>query len=250
MFRVVYSAASKFKYITQTLAKINDEGMIGFTHEGLVAWIMSPDKTSLAVLNAPTLSFDEYSVEEEHRFTIRTDELNKVVKRATRNDYLVFEYDADERALKTTLTDRKTGITRAFLVKVIEEAPPELREPRMESTCRFSMLAEDFKHIIQDSKVVGDLVTIDSKDDTVVVRVTGEGKEYEWVMKLNNPLLELEIDEHTVSTYSRTSLEAMTKPTGAAENVSLEYATNYPLKAVFSFPNAEKLSIYVAPVTE
>jgi len=211
---------------------------------------MSPDKTSLAVLNAPTLSFEEYSVEEDHRFTVRTDELNKVVKRATRNDYLVFEYEPDERALKTSLVDRKTGITRAFHVRVIEEAPPELREPRMESTCRFSMLAEDFKHIIQDSKVVGDLVTLDSKDETVVVKVTGEGKEYEWVMKLNSPLLELEIDEHTVSTYSRTSLEAMTKPTGAAENVSLEYATNYPLKAVFSFPNAEKLSIYVAPVTE
>jgi DNA polymerase III sliding clamp (beta) subunit (PCNA family) len=63
LFRVTYSAASKFKYITQTLAKINDEGIIGFTQEGLIAWIMSPDKTSLAILNAPTLSFDEYSVE-------------------------------------------------------------------------------------------------------------------------------------------------------------------------------------------
>ncbi len=250
MVRIVYAAASKFKYITQTLAKINDEGILGFTLDGLVAWIMSPDKTSLAVLNAPAMAFDEYSVDEELKLTIRTDELNKIVRRATRNDDLIIEYSPDEQLLIVTLRDRKTGMPRSFTLPVTDASPTELREPKFESTARFILLADDFKQLIQDAKVVGDYITFEAREDALTVRSEAEEKSYEWVMKIGDPLIDLDVDEPTRSTYTRAALEAATKPTGAAENVRVEYATDYPLKAEFTFPNNEKLYLYVAPSLE
>lgn len=247
MIRIVYPAASKFKYITQTLAKINDEGILAFTLDSMVAWIMSPDKTSLATLKAPSMAFDEYSVEEETRFTIRTDELNKIVKRATRNDDLIIEYSAEEQALIITLQDRKTGIARNFALPIIEVAPSELREPKFESTARLIMIADDFKQAIQDAKVVGDYLTFEADEDKLVVRSEAEERSYEWIMRVGDPLIELEVDEHTRSSYTRAALEAATKPTGAAENVRVEYASDYPMKIEFTFPNTEKLYLYVAP---
>ena len=247
--RVVYSAASKFKYVTQTLAKINDEGILAFTLDGLTAWIMSPDKAVLAVLKAPSIAFDEFDVPEEARFTIRTDEFNKIVRRATRNDDLIIEYNPEEQALAVTLRDRKTGIPRSFLLPVLEMGPPELREPRLDSTARAIILSDDFKSLIQDAKVVGDLIELEADDEVLTARVQGEEKEYVWEMRVGDPLIELEVDEKTISTYTRNTLEAATKPTGAAENVKLEYSTDYPLKLEFTFPNTEKLYIYIAPAT-
>ncbi|MCE4602117.1 MAG: DNA polymerase sliding clamp [Desulfurococcales archaeon] len=247
MFRVVYPAASKFKYITQTLAKINDEGIIGFTLDSMIAWIMSPDKTSLAILRAPPMSFDEYTIEEEARFTIRTDELNKIMKRATRNDDLIIEYRAEDEVLMVTLVDRKTGMSRSFTLPITEASPSELREPKFESTARFIMIADDFKQAIQDAKVVGDYLTFEADDDQLVVRSEAEERSYEWIMKIGDPLIELEVDEHTRSSYTRTALETATKPTGAAENVRVEYATDYPMKIEFTFPNTEKMYLYIAP---
>ena len=245
--RVTYSAASKFKYITQTLAKINDEGDLIFTLEGMIAYIMSPDKTSLAVLRAPIVSFDEYDVSEEIAFRIRTDEFNKIVKRATRNDDLIIEYRADEQALQITLRDRKTGVPRIFLLPVIVLDQAEVREPKIEGKARFTMMTDDFKTMIQDAKVVGDRLELNAKEDEVIARVTEAEWEYEWIMKDGDPLLSLTVEEEATSAYTVSSLQVATKPTGAAESVKVEFDTNYPLKIEFSFPKAEKMYLYIAP---
>ncbi len=247
MLRIVYSAASKFKYVTQSLAKINDEGIFHFAHDQLAAQIMSPDKTTMAVLKMPPLSFDEYIVDEELALIVRTDEFNKVVRRATRNDDLIIEYDYDQQILLLSLRDRKTGLIRQFTITSTPATDFKLREPKIDSTARFHMLSDDFKTIIQDSKIVGDTVTFIAKPEEVIVKSEGEEKEYEWIMKEGDPLITLDVDEETTSTYTRTSLEVTSKPTGAADNVKVSYATDYPMQIEYTFPNGEKLVIYIAP---
>ena len=245
--RVAHPAPSKFKYITQTLAKINDEGDIFFSLEGFVAYLMSPDKTSLAVLRAPITAFDEYSVDEEVVLRLRTDELNKIVKRATRNDTLIFEFEAGTDTLKVILEDRKTGMTRTFYLPVIVLEAKEIKEPKMEGKAKFILEADDFKSMIQDAKIVGDVLELKATENEVIASATGEEKEYEWIMKDGDPLLSLSVVEESVSSYTINSMQALTKPTGAAESVTVEFESNYPLKATFTFPNTEKLVIYVAP---
>ena len=245
--RVVHSAPIKFKYITQTLAKINDEGDLIFSLEGLIGYLMSPDKTSLAVLRAPVTAFDEYMVDEEAVLRIRTDEVNKIIKRATRNDSLIFEYEPGTELLKIMLEDRKTGVTRTFYTPVIVLESREIKEPKMEGKAKFTLMSDDFKNMIQDAKIVGDVLELHATEEEVVARASGEEKEYEWILREGDPLTSLSVVEESQSAYTINSLQALTKPTGAAENVHVEFETNYPLKTVFTFSNAEKLVIYVAP---
>ena len=246
-FRLVYGNASKFKYIAQTLAKISDEGVLSVGMDSLKVWIMSPDKTSMGILDSPSLSFDEFSVEEETRLLIRMDELNKIVKRATRNDEIVMEYKPEEQVVEVVLRDRKSGVDRAFIIPVIPPSPPEMKDISMEATATFTLMADDFKAVIQDVKTVSDVMVFEADEDKVVVSASGEGRDYRWVMREGAPLIDLQVEEPTKSSYSSQAMEVSTKPVGAADNVRVSYATDYPMKIEFTFPNGEKLYLYVAP---
>ncbi|MCE4624772.1 MAG: DNA polymerase sliding clamp [Desulfurococcales archaeon] len=247
MIRVVYGAASKFKYVTQALAKINDEGIFFFTPEMLAANVLSPDKVTMAILKMPITSFDEFSVDEEIALLVRIDELNKVIKRATRNDNLILEYDTEQQMLSVSLADRKTGVLRQFEVTSTPLAEAKFKEPKAEFTVRAQMETDDFKSIIQDAKVVGDLIVFEAKEDMLIVEVEGEEKMYRWEMREGDPLIMLVVEEESKSAYTRQSLEAATKPTGAAETVKLSFSTDFPLQLEFTLPNGEKLVMYTAP---
>ncbi|MFN4046558.1 MAG: DNA polymerase sliding clamp [Acidilobaceae archaeon] len=250
LLRLVYGKASNFKHIVQALAKVSDEGYLIFSRDGLKAWLMSPDKVSMAIVDVPPHSFEEYMVEEPLGVTVKVDELSRVVRRASANDSLTIELDSESENLIITLTDKKTGISRSFSIPLVSMKAEEPRELRLEPTTEITMDPEDLKILLQDAKIIGDTITFESKEDTLKVKVSGEAKEYEWELKPGEPLLSLEIEEPTTASYSRSSLEIATQPTTIAESVKLEYSTNYPLQISFNLPGGEKMIIYVAPILE
>ncbi len=251
MFRVVYGRATAFKYVTQALSKIGDEGYMELLEEGLRIWLMSPDKTSMAVVLLPSGSLDEYTVEEfGARITIRVDELHRIVRRAGRNDILTFEFDPRTQSIIVTLIDKKIGISRTFILPVVNMRGEEFRELRLQPTVRFTMESSDLKLLVSDARIVGDTITLEAEEDIVMIKVTGEDKEYTWELRPGDPLLELQVDEPAKSSYSRSSLEIVAKPASVADTVRLEFASNHPLQISFNLPGGEKLVMYVAPVVE
>ncbi|MEM1712405.1 MAG: DNA polymerase sliding clamp [Acidilobaceae archaeon] len=250
MFRATYSRAAKFKYVTQALTKINDEGYLEVSNDGLRFWLMSPDKTSMAVVFMPAYSFEEFTVESEVKLTIRTDEFNKIVRRAAKNDNLTLEFNPVDQLIYITLTDRRTGISRQFTLTPVSLAGEEYRELKLEPKVKFTIDPKDFKLLVQDSKIIGDTITFKAETDHINVIVRSEDKEYIWTLKPGDPLLDLEVVELAESSYSRTALEVAAKPTSASTQVRVEYATNYPIQINFELPGEEKMIIYIAPVLE
>lgn len=250
MLRLVYGRASNFKYIVQALAKVSDEGYFVISKDGLKAWLMSPDKVSMAIVDVPLHSFEEYVVEEPLGVTVKIDELSRVVRRASANDSLAIELDSESESLIITLTDKKTGISRTFGLPLVSMTAEEPRELRLEPTTTLTMDSEDLKTLLQDAKIIGDTITFESKKDTIKVKVSGEAKEYVWELKPGDPLLSLEVKEPSTASYSRSSLEVAIQPAAIAESVKLEYSTNYPLQISFDLPGGEKMIIYVAPILE
>lgn len=250
MIRIVYDAASKFKYVTQALAKINDEGVFVFSPEAVEASILSPDKVTMAILKMPALAFAEFDVDEEIGLLVRLDEFNKIVKRATRNDDLIIEYDPEQQVLRISLRDRKTGVIRQFEVPSTPLDEYKIKEPQAEFAVELQMDSDDFKAIIQDAKVVGDYIVFEAEEDVFRAKAQGEEKYYEWEMREQDPLIMLSVSEPSRSTYTRQSLEAATKPTGASDVVKLSFSSDFPLKLEFTLKTGEKLYIYTAPSIE
>jgi proliferating cell nuclear antigen len=178
LFKATFTAVSKFKYIAQTLAKITDEAPFYATPEELEAKILSPDKTTLTILKIPSIAFEDYSVDEEEFFVVSSDELNKVLRRGTRDDILEFNLDKENGRLKIIFRNKKTGMERTFYLELKPRAKEELPEPKLELGVSIKLLPDDYKQIIRDVKVVGEEAVFHYKDGKFHVYSMSQQKEY------------------------------------------------------------------------
>ena len=247
VFRAIYPAGTKFKYIVQTLAKSLDEIPFIATPEGLMVRSLSPDKTTMLVLNMPSITFNEYECDTEETFIIDADELNRVAKRGTRNDLVELRLDRESRRFVVSFKDKKTGISRSFNLTLREGTVEKISEPKVSLSVMAKMLTDDFKHILRDIKLVGDEVEFIAYENKLEIKCITPQKEYQSILELDKPLLTLIVSQPSSATYAVDLLETTLKATTAAEAVTIEFGTNLPLKLTFELPGGGILVYWIAP---
>ncbi len=249
-FRAVYPAATKFKYIVQTIAKIMDEIPFTATQEGLEVRALTPDKTTMIVLRLPMIAFEEYELDEDKKsFIVSSDELNRVAKRGTRNDMVELRLDEDNRRLVVNFVDKKTGVVRSFYVPLREGIVEELMEPQVDLEVTLRLEADDFKEIINDAKIVSDEVEFIAYEDRLEVISVAQQKRYRGVFKEGEPLIQLTVKGNAPvkSKYSIDLLKAATKAASAAETATIEYGESLPMRITFDLPGEGVLVYWVSP---
>ncbi len=247
--RALYPRSTSFKKLTQAIAKISDEATLKAAEQGMTLWAFSPDKTVLGIVKLESNAFDEFTVDGELGLNLNASELYRVARRATRNDVIVLSYGSGFPGLSVELQDRKTSFSRAFTVSAMETSEAEIREINMSPTVRVVLTADDLGVLISDVKTVGDIVELTASGDELVVKSSAEGKDYVWTMKQGAPLQEISVDTETRASYSVKALYSSLKPIVAvADTVTIEYATDYPLKISVSSGGPEQVIIYIAPV--
>jgi proliferating cell nuclear antigen len=249
-FRAVYPAATKFKYIVQTIAKVMDEIPFIATAEGLEVRALTPDKTTMIILRLPVTVFDSYELQEEKKtFIVSSDELNRIAKRGTRNDIVELKLDEEHRRLEINFHDKKTGIVRSFYVPLREGIVEELSEPQVELSVTARMMAEDFKNVINDAKIVSDEVEFRTLEDKIEVHAESTQKRYKGILLQGDPLLSLDITGNPPITakYSIDLLKAALKATSAADTVTLQYGESLPMRLSFDLPGGGILIYWVSP---
>lgn len=251
MFRASYTSASKFKHIAQALAKITDEAPFFITQDMFEARILSPDKTTMIILKIPSISFEEYEVDEQETFIVSTSDLNKIIRRATRNDVLVFEYLKEENKLKIIFRNKKTGVERSFLIEArsgIGEIPSEIKT-ELGVTARF--VADDYKQIIRDLKIVGEEAIFHYKEGKLYITAHAQQKEYRGEFSEGNPLTYLSATVNEAkSIYSVSLLEATLKPIQSAKHITLSFDTDKPAKIEFEITEGGYMIYWIVPRVE
>ena len=246
-FRILYRSASKFKYITQTIAKITDITPLMVNGSGLTVRTLSPDKTTMVSLNLPVSAFEEFECTGEYVVPVSSDELNKTVRRGTRNDMLEFTFEDGNRELKLSFIDTKLNVKRTFSVPIRDVAVDKLPEPKIKLTVSMRMLAEDFKSLLGDAKIAGDEVEFLASKDKVEVKSITPQREYYSLLTLDKPLISLNVEQESTATYAIDLLEASLKAVGAAESIMLEFGQGLPMRITFELPTGGTLVYIVAP---
>ncbi|ABN70100.1 DNA polymerase sliding clamp subunit B [Staphylothermus marinus F1] len=251
MFRASYTATSKFKYIAQTIAKITDEAPFYATQDALEVRVLSPDKTTLTIVKIPSIAFEEYEVDGEKYFVIGADELNKIVKRGTRNDILVFELDEEKNQLKIIFRNKKTGIERSFVIETKPRTLEKIPEPQIDLGVTARFVADDYKHIIRDLKIIGEEAVLHYKEGKLYIYSHAEQKEYRGEFSEGNPLtyLSATIDEARAK-YSVGLLEATLKPIQAAKFVTVSFDRDKPVKIEFEITEGGYIVYWIVPRIE
>jgi len=248
MFRAIYPNAVKFKYIAQTMAKITDDVPFTASEEGLSASVLSPDKTTMTVLSIPSTAFEEFEVDGKTSFIVSSSELNRIARRGTRNNSIEFLLEEEERRLRVSFIDEKTGLTRTFYMQLREGVVEPLREIKLELPVSVRMLASDFKDLLRDAKIVGDEIELVAEGSRLEARCITQQKEYYNIMEEGAPLISImNSGEKASARYSLDALQAALKATSAAESMTLEFGQDLPLKLVFELPGGGVLTYWVAP---
>jgi len=204
----------------------------------------------MIILRMPATSFEEYNLDEERKtFVLPADELNRVAKRGTRNDMVELVLEEDKHRMRITFIDKKTGVQRAFYIPLREAVTEELGEPQVELSVEARMLTDDFKAIVNDSKIVGDEVEFTAYEDKIEVKCGSAQKEYYAVLSLNNPLVSLDVKGNPPirSRYAIDLLKASLKATQTADSVVLEYGESLPMKLTFELPGGSVLIYWISP---
>jgi proliferating cell nuclear antigen len=249
-FRAVYPAATKFKYIVQTIVKVMDEVPFIATQDGLDVRTLTPDKTTMVILRLPLTSFEEYQLDEEKKtFIVPADELNRVAKRGTRNDIVELKLDEEHRRLEINFIDKKTNVVRTFYVPLREGVVEEITEPQVELSVTAKMMADDFKSIINDAKIVSDEIEFAAYEDRIEVYAESAQKKYMGILKMGAPLITLSVEGTTPvrAKYSIDLLKATTKATTAADTVTVQYGEALPMRLSFDLPGGGLLIYWVSP---
>ncbi len=250
-FKASYTSASKFKYIAQALAKITDEAPFYATTDMLEARILSPDKTTMIVLKIPSIAFEEYEVEGEEVFIVPTSDLNKIVRRATRNDVLVFEYLKDKGQLRIGFRNKKTGVERSFYVEARSGSGETIPELKLDLNVTARFIADDYKQVIRDLKVVGEEAVFHYKEGKLYITSHAQQKEYRGEFSEGDPLtyLSATVDE-AKSIYSVGLLEATLKPIQSAKYVTIQFDTDKPIKVEFEITEGGYMTYWIVPRVE
>jgi proliferating cell nuclear antigen len=248
VFRITHPNASKLKRVFQVLVKIGDEVPFFITQDALEVKVISPDKTVMAVYRAPSIMFEDYSVEREESFIVTGTELKKAVKRAGRNDAAIFELDRESGVLKLTLRDRKTGLEREIGVPLVPKPVEPLPELQVDLSVTFTVLSQDFKNIVGDLKLVGDEATFIYEAGKITIISTEQQKEYRCDLAEGNPLiLVTSTVEKARSSYSIDLLVEAARAASAAKNITVSFDTGKPMRVEYDIGDGSKLLYWLVP---
>ncbi|MEM3926014.1 MAG: DNA polymerase sliding clamp [Desulfurococcaceae archaeon] len=248
MFKAIYPNASKMKYVTQAIAKITDEVPFYATTDSLEARILSPDKTMLTIFKIPSIAFEEFHVEGEEFFVVSSTELNKIVRRASRNDVLVLELDKENNVLKTIFRDRKIGVEREFQISIIPRPQETIPYLDIDLNVSVRMLSEDFKNIISDLKIVGEEALFIYDKNKLVISSIEQQKEYSCELVEGNPLLYIAASvEKARASYNIDMLAIAVKPASASKQVTISFDTDKPMKIEYELTGGGQIIYWLVP---
>lgn len=250
MLKLKYSSALGLRSIVQLLSKATDEVPFLATPNSLEVKVLSPDKTSLMILQLPAVAFEEYVCDMDEFFVVATDELMRVFRRGGRNDEVSLELNKAAGQLKVVLKNKKTGVERAFSIELKERAREAVPELSVELSVSVRMLARDFKDLVKDLKVVGEEARFTYSNGKLYVKAYGYPKEYEAVLEDGNPLVSISSStSEAEATYSTAHLEVVARASSMAEVIDLMFDTDKPLKLELILETGGKVIYWIAPRT-
>lgn len=245
MFKAVISNVELLRDSISTIGELIDEGIFKVDKNGLS--LMAADRAMVAVVQfkMPPNVFDEFKIEGEAR-TIPVNITNfvSVVKRAKPDDKIVLELK--DNKLEITM---KSDSVRKFTLPLIDIQAEELPSiDQLEFKTKVRVNSDVLKNGIDDAEVVSDSVVFEIKKDMFLMKASGDISSAELALvKGDQSLLELQGPEGTRARYPLDYLKKMVKASKLADEVTLMWSKDYPMKIGFKDTDKLELNFVLAP---
>ena len=248
--KATYPIGANLKKIAQAASAVLEEVPLIFSPESFTIEGLSPDKAVMLLVELPSSTFEEYTLTEEINIIAQKDEFVRAFKRATKRDKVTFEYTAGSRELKIRVFNVRTNVEREYIVSLSEISYQRLGGLDIELEVVTRLPTDELATIIKDAAIVGDEVTFQYLSDLNTLRVLsfGELGEYRTELKQFKPLSYIEATVSNASVrYSVDHLKILTKILDLAEECTLSFGPDKPLKVELELSGGGKIVVWIAP---
>lgn len=237
------------KYLKDSISIISDlvnEARFLVKKNSIELVAMDPANVAMVIYKLLSSSFVEYKVDEETEIAINLSSLKQVLKRSKPSDMITLEME--ENKLKITF---KGVTTRTFFLPIIELEENSQKIPDLKFPVTIQMGSSMLVDAIDDVDIVAESVSFTAEKSKFLISAEGD---------LSKAKIEIAEDEQTKilsdaagqvkAKYSIEYLKKMIQGGKLADEVTVQFSKDYPLKLEFKAMNKVQLTFILAPRVE
>ncbi len=238
------------RYLKDSISIISElvnEGRFKVTKEGLELIAMDPANVAMVIYKLLSSNFTEYNIKKDMDLVINLNSLKQILKRVSANDMLTLELDENNK-LKIQL---KGTSVRTFNLPLIDVEEKEQRIPDLKFPVSVKTRSSILNEAIEDADIVGESVTFDVENKKFVI--TAEGDLSKASIEINPSdatKINVEGSSKVKAKYSIEYLKKMIGGSKLADEVTLYFNKDYPLKIEYKDIDKLMLSFILAPRVE
>ena len=247
LIEAIYPEAKGWGAVFSSVSKIVDEILVCFKKDGVSARAMDSAHLAMVDLLMPASAFENYAVVEESNLGLKLDDLNNILKRASKADKLGLSYDPKDNTLSLKFLGQ---IKREFTINLIElggNTPPMPHLP-----IEVSAIANPaaLKEAIKDVGAVSDYAVFEAEPSAFYIKSkSSRGSVSLEFTKESGYLLDYELKSDKKKTKASYGIKYLEYITGVddAVSVGISFSSNAPLKLEYQIPSDVKLTFLLAP---
>ena len=246
MFLAKSSTSQEWKAVAAAVKTLVEEATFEATTEGMTFRAMDPSHVALVDLLLPNASFEKYDVDKPFKFSLRVEDLVKLVGRSDAKDSVEVT-SSEEDAINMKFVN---GYKREFKIHLIESSGGAAPLPKLEFDTKATLTKQIFEKVLSDISVVSDQVTITaSKDKLLFSGKSDVGQASIQLEKNDADVLDLQVNAESKATYSIDYLVGITKAVGGvSDTLQAEFSTKKPIRLEFKLNDqGGRMHYFLAP---
>ncbi|MBN2042649.1 MAG: proliferating cell nuclear antigen (pcna) [Candidatus Aenigmarchaeota archaeon] len=248
MFNLTLSKTDLIKNSVPIIAEILDEGIFKVDSNGMS--LLSPDRSMIAVVNFQLLAsaFDDFKSTGENLLGLNLANLVAILKRIRPEDKVKMAKEDESNTLKIILEGKGKRSFEIPLLDISSEKPPV---DQLEFKGRVELDSNVLEEGISDADIVDDSVVLEAGNEGFKMWAKGDVSSTQLELKKGESgLLKVDASESVRARYPLEYLKKMIKAAKLANQVSVEFATDYPMRLNFKDIDKVNLSFILAPRVE
>lgn len=238
------------KYLKESISIISElvnEARFKVTKEGIELVAMDPANVAMVIFKLLSSSFTEYDLKKDVEIAINLNNLKQVMRRTKPNDMLTLELDSENK-LRLQL---KGENTRTFNLPIIEFDEKEQKIPDLKFPVTIKTRSSVLNEAIEDVDVVAESVTFMAEPKKFTILAEGDLSQAKIEIKENDSTkIKVDGDGKVKAKYSIEYLKKMINGSKIADEVSISFSDDYPLKIEYKTVDTVMLSFILAPRVE
>ena len=245
--KLVLADPTLLKDSISVISDLVTEARFKITRDGLELVAMDPANVAMVVYKLFSSGFTEFDVEKEQEIAINLANFKQVLRRVGASDILTIEL-SEENKLKIQL---KGSTIRTFSLPLIELEEKEQRVPNLTFPIAISTTSRVLTDAISDADVVAESVTFAAEPEKLTISAEGDlSKAHIEIKNGNETTIKSESTAKLKSKYSIEYLKKMINAGKLADEVSIFFSQDYPLKLEYKVIDKLLLSFILAPRVE